>query len=179
MSTEQFIEAFGRRVPPAPPAALPVVTFADGVTFHWAGEEIAVRHVAGAHTDGDAVVWFRKADAVHGGDLIFHGMFPFIDVSSGGSIAGMIAGVDRVLAEAGPETKIIPGHGPLADRAALEAYRRLLVSAQTSVRDAIGRGLDADALIAEAPLAEFEPDWGGGALSSEQFLRIVYAELSR
>jgi glyoxylase-like metal-dependent hydrolase (beta-lactamase superfamily II) len=179
MSTEQFIEAFGRRVPPAPPAALPVVTFADGVTFHWAGEEIVVRHVAGAHTDGDAVVWFRNADAVHAGDLFFHGMFPFIDVSSGGSIAGMIAGVDRVLAEAGPATKIIPGHGPLADRAALETYRRLLVTAQTRVRDSIGRGLGADALIAEAPLAEFEPDWSGGALSSEQFLRIVHADLSR
>lgn len=179
MSAGQFLEVFGRQVPPAPPGALPVVTFGDGVTFHWNGEEIVVRHVAAAHTDGDAVVWFRKADAVHAGDLVFHGSYPFIDVQSGGSIAGMIAGVDQLLAEAGPATKIIPGHGALADRAALEAYRKLLVTTRTRVRDAIGRELTADALVAEAPLAEFEERWGGGFLSAEQFLRIVYADLSR
>ncbi len=179
MSAGQFMEVFRREVAPAPSAALPVVTFADGVTFHWNGEEIAVRHVAAAHTDGDAMVWFRKADAVHAGDLFFHGMYPFIDVQSGGSIAGMIAGVDRLLAEVGPETKIIPGHGALADRAALEAYRKLLVTTQTRVRDAIGRRLTADALVAEFPLAEFEERWGGGFLSAEQFLRIVHADLSR
>ena len=179
MSAGQFLELFRRQVPPAPPAALPVVTFSDGVTFHWAGEEIAVRHVARAHTDGDAVVWFRNADAVHTGDLFFHGMYPFIDVQSGGSLAGMIAGVERVLAEAGPATKIIPGHGALSDRAGLEAYRTLLLTVQERVRDAIRRGLTADALVAEAPLAAFEERWGGGFLSAEQFLRIVHADLSR
>ena len=179
MSAGQFMEVFGRNVPPAPHGALPVVTFADGVTFHWNGEEIVVRHVARAHTDGDAVVWFRKADAVHAGDLFFHGTFPFIDVQSGGSIAGMIAGVEGLLAEVGPATKIIPGHGQLADRAGLEAFRKLLATTQRRVRDAIGRGLTADALVAEAPLAEFEEHWGGGFLSAEQFLRIVHADLSR
>ncbi len=179
MSAGQFMEAFRRDVPPAPPAALPVVTFADGVTFHWNDEEIVVRHVAAAHTDGDAIVWFRKADVVHAGDLVFHGMYPFIDVQSGGSIAGMIAGVEQLLAEVGAATKIIPGHGALADRAALEAYRKLLTTTQTRVRDAIGRGLTADALVAEAPLAEFDERWGGGFLSAEHFLRIVYTDLSR
>ncbi len=179
MSAGQFMEVFGRSVPPAPPGALPVVTFADGVALHWNGEEIVVRHVVAAHTDGDAVVWFRKADAVHAGDLFFHGTYPFIDVQSGGSIAGMIAGVEALLAETGPATKIVPGHGPLADRPALAAYRELLVTTQTRVRDAIRRGLPADALVAEAPLAEFDERWGGGFLSAEQFLRIVHADLSR
>ncbi len=179
MSAGQFMEVFGRNVPPSPPAALPVVTFADGVTFHWNAEEIVVRHVARAHTDGDAVVWFRKADAVHAGDLFFHAAFPFIDVQSGGSIAGMIAGVEGLLAEVGPATKIIPGHGQLANRAALEAFRKLLVTTQARVHDAIGRGLTADALVAEAPLAEFEEGWGGGFVSAERFLRIVHADLSR
>jgi cyclase len=179
LSTGQFMEVFRRDVPPAPPEALPVVTFADGVTFHWNGEEIAVTHVARAHTDGDAIVWFRRADAVHMGDLFFNGFFPLVDVQSGGSIEGIIAGADRVLAEAGSATKIIPGHGPLADRAALERYRAMLDDVRARVRGAIARGLDADALVAEAPLADLEPTWGKGLLSAEAFLRILHADLSR
>lgn len=179
MSAGQLMKLFSREVPPAPPAALPSITFADGVTLHWNGEEIVVRHVAAAHTDGDAVVWFRKADAVHTGDLFFHGLFPFIDVQSGGSLDGVIRGVDGILAEAGPNTKIIPGHGALADRAALEAYRERLVAVRERVWDAIRRGLSADALVAESPLDELEASFGGGFLSAEQFLRILYADLSR
>lgn len=179
MHAGQRMERFGREILPAPPAALPDVTFEDGVVLHWNGEEITILHSAAAHTDGDVVVWFRHADVVHAGDLFFHGLFPFIDVQSGGSITGMIAGVERILAEAGPNTKIIPGHGPLADRAALVAYHERLVLARSRVRGAIDRGLAADALVAESPLEELEASWGGGFLSAEQFLRILHADLSR
>jgi cyclase len=175
----QFMELFRREVPPAPPEALPVVTFSDGVSFHWNGQEIAVSHVTRAHTDGDSIVWFRGSNAVHMGDLFFHGRFPFIDVQSGGAIDGMIAGVDRVLAEARSDTRIIPGHGPLAGRADLERYRAMLADVRGRVREGLARGLGADELVAEKPLADLEPAWGGGFLSAEAFLRIVHDDLSR
>ncbi|MCP4249053.1 MAG: MBL fold metallo-hydrolase, partial [bacterium] len=109
MSTEQFIAAFDRRVPASPPGALPVITFADAVTFHLNGDELHVFHVAPAHTDGDSIVHFRKANVLHLGDTFFDGMYPFIDVSAGGSIAGMIEAVDRALKLCDDKTKIIPG----------------------------------------------------------------------
>ena len=98
MSVEQFLAVFNARVPPAADGALPVITFTESVTFHWNGEELHVFHVAPAHTDGDSIIHFKKANAVHMGDTYFNGMYPFIDTSTGGSIAGMIAAADRVCA---------------------------------------------------------------------------------
>src|SRR5205814_2086330 len=121
MSVEQVMAIFGgRKVPAAPARALPVVTFSDEVTFHLNGDEIHVFHVADAHTDGDAVVHFRKANVVHMGDTFINGAYPVIDLSTGGTVDGYLAAQAKVLALAGPETKIIPGHGPLGDRGALK-----------------------------------------------------------
>ena len=113
MSTEQFMAAMGRKIPPSPEEALPVVTFTDAMTFHWNGDEIRVYHVPPAHTDGDSIVHFVKADVVHMGDIFFNGGYPFIDTSSGGRVDGVIEAADRVLAGIGEKTRIIPGHGPL------------------------------------------------------------------
>ena len=135
MSVEQFVEAFNMREPPSPKGALPVVTFTDAVTFHLNGDEIHAFHVPPAHTDGDAIVHFRTANVVHMGDLFFNGMYPFIDVSTGGSIDGMISAAERVLGMIGAETKVIPGHGPVAGRSELTAYRDMLVGVRES-RDA-------------------------------------------
>ncbi len=140
MSTEQFMSAANRRIPPAPPAALPVVTFAETISFHLNGDEIRVLHVPSAHTDGDSIVQFVAANAVHTGDTYFNiGGFPFIDLSSGGSLEGMIAAADRVLALANDRTRILPGHGPLSNRAELRTYRDMLVL----VRDRVSRAIDA------------------------------------
>jgi len=179
MSTKQFIAAFGREVPPSPAAALPVVTFGDGVTLHWNGEEIAVEHAEPAHTDGDALVWFRKADAVHTGDTYVSGAFPFVDVSSGGSLAGIIRSAERVLAQVGPDTTIIPGHGPLSNAAELRAWRDMLVVAQGRVNAAVAAGKSLEAYTAEKPLADLEAKYGKGFLNAERFLAIVWSDLSR
>jgi glyoxylase-like metal-dependent hydrolase (beta-lactamase superfamily II) len=104
MSAEQFSKLTQRTQPASPRAALPVVTFADGVTLHWNGETITAEHVANAHTDGDSIVWFSRANAVHCGDTFFNGMYPFVDVESGGSFAGMIAAADRVLSAVPPRS---------------------------------------------------------------------------
>jgi glyoxylase-like metal-dependent hydrolase (beta-lactamase superfamily II) len=179
MSTTQFMAAFQREVPPAPAGALPVVTFADGVTLHWNGEEIAVEHVDPAHTDGDALVWFRRAGVVHTGDTYVAGAFPFVDVSSGGSLEGLIRSAARVLAAAGPETRIVPGHGPLSNAAELRAWREMLIVVRDRVRAALDAGRSLEAYQAERPLADLAARYGKGFLDAERFLAIVWSDLSR
>ena len=125
----------------APPEALPVLTFDHDVTLHFNGEEIEVVHLPAGHTDGDSVVWFTGSKVVHTGDLFFAGHFPFVDLQSGGTIDGFIAGVDAILAKLPPGAKIIPGHGRLSERKDLEAYRAMLVESRDLVRAWKKRGL--------------------------------------
>ncbi len=178
MSTDQFMEAFDRRVPASPPAALPVVTFAESVTLHLNGEDIFVFHVPRAHTDGDAIVHFRRADVVHMGDTFFAGRYPFIDLGSGGSLEGVIHAAELVLKLANQSTKIIPGHGPLAGREELGAYRDVLVTARDRVAAAIAEGKSMEEVVASRPLAEFDATWGSGFIKPEDFLKIVYTSLA-
>jgi glyoxylase-like metal-dependent hydrolase (beta-lactamase superfamily II) len=177
MSVEQFNAAMDRKTPASPEAALPVVTFTDTVTFHWNGDEIRVAHVAPAHTDGDAYIRFVKADVVQMGDLLFNGGYPFVDVSSGGRIDGVIAAADQVLAASGEKTRIIPGHGPLAARADLQTYRDML----KTVRDRIARlkaeGRSRDEVIAAKPTAEYDAKWGTGFMKPEMFTGLAYDSL--
>jgi glyoxylase-like metal-dependent hydrolase (beta-lactamase superfamily II) len=174
MSVEQFIEAFDSRTPPAPEAALPVITFTDEVTFHWNGDDLRVFHVDPAHTDGDAIIQFTDANVVHMGDTFFNGMYPFIDVGTGGSIGGMIAAADRVLGMLQPDTKIIPGHGELASVADLRAYRNMLASVRDRVRALIAEGKSRDEVIAAKPTASFDAAWGGGFMQPDIWTGIVY-----
>lgn len=177
MSTDQFIEAFGRSIPASPPEALPKITFNDTVTFHLNGQTIQGFHVEPAHTDGDTVIYFPEADVIHTGDVYFNGMYPFIDTSSGGSIDGMILAVEKVLALAGSETKIIPGHGALSNRAELETYQKMLVDVKSKTETAIAQGLSLEEFIASNPTAEYDQSWGQGFLNAEAFLTIVYNSL--
>jgi cyclase len=179
MSTEQFLAAFNQKFPPSPKAALPVVTFSSDVTFHLNGDEIRATHVPPAHTDGDSIVRFTKANVLHTGDLFFNGFYPFIDTSTGGSIDGMIAAADRMLNGIDSNTKIIPGHGPLADRAALQRYRDMLVGVRDSVVPLVRAGQTVDQVIAAKPTAKWDPQWGQGFLKPEAFVRIVYDSLSQ
>ena len=178
MSTEQFVEAFESTVPASPPAALPKITYNDTATFHLNGQTIQGFHVESAHTDGDTVIHFPEADVIHTGDVYFNGIYPFIDASSGGSIAGMIQAVDRVLALAGDNTKIIPGHGALSNRAELEVYRQMLVDVQAKTEEAIAQGLTLEEFIASNPTAEYDNTLGKGFLTPEQFQTIVYQSLA-
>lgn len=177
MSTEQFMKAFSKTVPPSPAIALPVVTFADAVTFHLNGDDISVFHVAPAHTDGDSVVIFKKANVIHTGDVFFNGIYPFIDVSSGGSINGTIEAAERIVNLADEKTKIIPGHGPLADKAALKVYRDMLATVRDRVTAAIKDGKTLEQVQMMKPTADLDAVWGKGFLKPEQFVMIVYSSL--
>lgn len=178
MSVEQFISAFDRTIPASPPAALPMITFNDTVTFHLNGNTIETLHVPPAHTDGDSIVHFREADVLHTGDVYFNGMYPFIDIEHGGSISGTIAAVDLVLGMVDEDTQIIPGHGALSNRAELIAYRQMLVAVRDRTQGAISQGLSVDDFIASNPTADLDTTWGNGFLKPEQFLRIIYQDLS-
>src|SRR4029453_18689383 len=154
MGSEQFIALFNQKVPASPEAALPVVTFAEGVSFHWNGDEVRAYHVAPAHTDGDTVVQFVKADVVHMGDCFFNGNYPFIDTSSGGKVDGVVAAADRVLAGVSEKTRIIPGHGPVASKAALPAYPAPVNGVRDRVAKLKAEGKTKEAAVAAKPSAE-------------------------
>lgn len=178
MSSEQFMAAFNRTVPPSPAAALPVVTFSQATTFHINGDSIRAVHVPHAHTDGDSLVHFAKANIIHMGDTYFSNGYPFIDLSSGGSVDGVIAAVETALAMGNAETRYIPGHGPISDRAALIAYRDMLRDIAAKVRTGIAAGKSVEQVVAAKPTAAYDAKWGGEFMKPEPFLRIMYASLS-
>ena len=175
MSTEQFIEAINRREPASPRGALPVVTFTEAVTFHINDDDVVVTHVPPAHTDGDAFVYFTKANVLHMGDVFNMAGLPFVDRSSGGSIHGVIGAAERALTMVNSETKIIPGHGVVADRARLEAWRAMLVTLRDQVQKQIKAGKTVDQVLAAKLTDPFAKDWPGG---HERFVRTLYQELS-
>ncbi|MEA3028708.1 MAG: cyclase [Sphingomonadales bacterium] len=175
MSVEQLVR--GDIVAPSPAGALPVVTFGEGVTFHLNGDDIRVVHVANAHTDGDALVHWTRANVLHMGDVFWNGMLPFIDLDSGGSIDGMIAGVVTALGIADERTIVIPGHGPIGRRADLERFRDMLIH----VRNRIGQGIAAGRTLAELK-AEGHADayaHPGDFITPASFTETVYRSLMR
>jgi glyoxylase-like metal-dependent hydrolase (beta-lactamase superfamily II) len=174
MSVGGFIEALNARVPEAATVALPVVTFTDAVTFHINGDSVRALHVPPAHTDGDAIIHFTKANVVHMGDTFRPGL-PFVDLSAG-SIHGIIGAADRVLALSNATTKIIPGHGPLADRARLKVYRDAVVALRDRIRAEIAAGKTFEQVLAAKVTAPYEKEFPGG---HERFVRLAYQELSR
>ena len=179
MSTGQLVEFFNRTDPPAAPAALPVVTFNDSTTFHVNGDDIVAFHVPPAHTDGDVVIHFTKANVIHMGDTFMVNRFPFVDLSSGGNAAGVVMAADRALAVCNTETKVIPGHGPLTDCAGLRTYRDMVATIRERVRAAMRQGKSLDAIKAAKPAAEFEARMSGPSnVSADQFVEFMYRSLT-
>jgi glyoxylase-like metal-dependent hydrolase (beta-lactamase superfamily II) len=179
MSTEQFMAAFQRKVPPSPARALPTVTFGQSLTFHFNDDEVRVVHVPAAHTDGDALIHFREADVLHTGDLFFNGTYPFFDTSSGGAFRGMIAATGRLLELAGDDTLIVPGHGPLATRSDLVAYREMLIDVEREISGQIAAGRARAEIVASRPTRAHDARWGQGFLKPESFAALVYESLIR
>lgn len=176
MSSEQFMAAMNQRVPAAPRAALPVVTFSQGVTFHLNDDSIAIIHVSPAHTDGDAIVHFLKANVVHMGDVFNNTGLPFIDRSSGGTSAGIIAAADQVFAMSDAQTRIVPGHGQVTDRNRLKAWRDAVFTVRERVAREVRAGKTIEQVLALELSAEYATEWPGG---HERFLRASFDELSQ
>ena len=170
-------DLLGMHFEPAAAAALPTQTFASGLTLNANGEQIRLTRVAPAHTDTDIFVFFPKANVLHMGDVFFNGMYPFIDAGTGGHINGMIAGVRTALAMANAQTKIVPGHGPLAQRAALEAFGRMLTTARDSVQALKASGKSLTEVQAAKPTAALDAAWGKGMMGADDFVALVYNTL--
>src|SRR5882724_9642502 len=179
LSSDGFIEFLGMKTKPEPTVALPVVTFTRDITFRLNGDELVVTHAPRAHTDGDSIVEFRKSNVIHMGDTFFNKMYPFIDTSSGGSVAGVLASADRVLKLAGDNTKIIPGHGPLGTKADLKAYRDMLAAVSGQVASQIKQGKKLEEVVASKPTAQLDAAWGKGFLTPDKFVEMLYGNLKK
>ena len=173
MTTGEFIRALNRTIPPAEPGALPVVTFTDAVTFHLNGDSLVVQHVAPAHTDGDAIIHFTKANVIHTGDVFHNAGLPFVDRSSGGSIHGIIAAADKIIAMSDGQTRIVPGHGVVSTREDVMEFRDMVLDVKAEVAAMVARGMTYEQVAAASPTAPYEAKWG----DPERFLTAVYAEL--
>jgi glyoxylase-like metal-dependent hydrolase (beta-lactamase superfamily II) len=179
MSTPQRIAMLELDFPASPADALPQRVFKDAETVELEanGERLKVSHVAPAHTDTDAIVRFEHANVLHAGDVFFNGRYPLIDGSTGGKVDGMIAASDRLLGLADADTKIVPGHGPLAAKADLVKYRDMLATARDRVRKLKDAGKSLEESIAAKPLTDLDAAWAGGRYKGDDFVKIVYLTL--
>lgn len=178
MSKEQNIKAFSRTVPASPKEALPVLTFSDDMTVHINDEAILAIHVHNAHTDGDALIYFTESNVLHMGDTYFNGRFPYIDLSSGGSIDGLIKATNQALFIIDENTKIIPGHGAVSNKKELMTYRDTLMGIRTKVKKAVDKGMTIEEIKA-ANFLEGLDEWGSGFINGDRFLDILFSDFSR
>lgn len=159
---------------PSSKVALPLVTYDEGLKLHLNGEEVRVMHMSPAHTDGDSIVYWTKSNVIHMGDLFFLKMsFPFVDASSGGNVRGVVAGADKVLALANDQTKIIPGHGPVATKADLQQYRDMVAQIIAKVETAVKAGKTLAQIQAERPADGYGVK-ADGFITADRFVETVF-----
>jgi cyclase len=162
---------------PAPPAALPILTYDAPMTFHMNGEQVQLIPIPSAHTDGDTLVKFVNADVIMTGDFYRSLGYPNIDRANGGSLSGMLAGLSRIVELAGPSTKIVPGHGAIVDRAAVAAHRDMIVAIRDKVAPMVKKGLTLEQVSAAKPTADYDTKVPGVGTTGDRFVGQLYAEL--
>ncbi len=170
-------EALDREMVAKPESFWPSVTFVKDSTFRFNGEEIELIHIPAAHTDGDAIVHFKSSNVIHAGDCFVRYGYPYIDISAGGSIDGMIAAQEILLELANEETRIIPGHGEQATASEVKELLEMLRSTKKIVADARSAGESLAALIDRKPLAAYHERWNGSFINSDLFVRLIYESL--
>jgi cyclase len=176
MATEQEFPLLGARSPAFPEAALPTIEVANEAVVHFADEQVRLVRVAHAHSGSDLFVLLQPANVLHAGDLFWSEGYPYIGTPHGGSVDGMIAAADRMLAMADDRTRIIPGHGAVSDRAGLERFRTVLQTVRDRVAVQIAAGRTADEIVASRPTAEWDEQRRVG-MDPETFVRLVHRDL--
>jgi cyclase len=168
----------GVQTPPAPQGALPTKTYTGAYKIRLRGRVADLKHIANAHTDGDTYVWFKTANVLSTGDTFTNGRYPNIDFANGGNIKGMIAAADTYLKLTNAKTRIVPGHGPLADKAALMDYRAMLVTARDRMAKLVKTGKSEDDVVAAKPFSDLDAKWAPTELAGKNFVRVVYHSLA-
>ena len=177
LSADQFNEPFNMKMPAMTPTAWPRATFTSETKLHLNGDDIRLVPVPPAHTDGDVIVHFEKADVIHCGDLYFNGGYPFIDYSSAGWLGGMVEAIRTASAMTTPKTRVIPGHGLLATPEDLRGYLAFLETMLERFTKLKNEGKTVDEVVALAPAKEFDEKLGKGFMKPEPFVRITYTGL--
>ncbi|MGB9464429.1 MAG: MBL fold metallo-hydrolase [Candidatus Acidiferrum sp.] len=177
MSQPQTIPVLNVSFPASPADALPQQTFAAGHKLQANGETLTLQHFAPAHTDSDIYVHYEKDNVIHMGDTFFNGSYPLVDAGSGGKFNGMIAAADKILPLANNDTKIVPGHGPLGNKADLTKFRDMLVTARDRVQKLKAEGKTAQEAAAAKPLADLDTAWAKGLLTADLFIQVIYLTL--
>ena len=174
LSTPQVIPFFKISVAPDPAGSWPTITFDNSKRIEHNGDSLDLVHFDPAHTDTDIYIHFHKADVLHVGDIFFNGFYPFIDEASAGNIGGMIKASEKALSLAGPKTKIVPGHGPLAEKAQLQSYRDMLATIRDRVAKLKAAGASEQETVSKKPTADLEATWGTGLFNGDVFTGLVY-----
>jgi glyoxylase-like metal-dependent hydrolase (beta-lactamase superfamily II) len=157
---------------------LPSDTYTNFSKIRLNGRVADLKHIANAHTDGDTYVWFKTANVLSTGDTFTNGRYPNIDFANGGNIKGMIAAADAYLKLTNAKTRIVPGHGPVADKAVLTEYRAMLVTARDRMAKLVKDGKSEDDVVAAKPFADLDAKWAPTELASKNFIRVVYHSLA-
>ncbi len=179
MSARQIGSLSGRETPASPDGALPIITFAESATLHYNGDDLEVTHLPAAHTDGDVVIRWRKANVLHMGDNFFVGDYPFVDNNSGGTYLGLIAAVEWALAGVDNDTRIMPGHGPLSNKKGLQEYHDMMVMVRERILKMIKQRKTLEQVVAAKPTADFDAKWAGNFWKPDQWVARVYTDLRR
>jgi glyoxylase-like metal-dependent hydrolase (beta-lactamase superfamily II) len=177
MSETHTLAVLNLTFTPSPAEALPQQTFAQSHKIMMKGETLSLVHVPPAHTDSDIYIHFEKGNVLQTGDIFFNGMFPYIDDGTGGSVSGMIGGATKLLAVADDNTKIVPGHGPLGNKADLTKYRDMLTTVRERLQKLKSSGKSMQDAVAAKPLDDLNAAWGKGLFNSDAFVQIAYPAL--
>src|ERR1700716_4299439 len=169
----------GVKTPPAAPGALPSKTYTGAFKIRLPGRVADLNHIANAHTDGDTYVWFKTANVLSTGDTFTNGRYPNIDFANGGNIKGMIAAADAYLKLTNAKSRIVPGHGPIADKAALTEYHKMLITARDRMAKLVKEGKSEADVVAAKPFADLDAKWAPTELASTNFIRVVYHSLEK
>jgi len=178
LSSVQDVPFIGLRDGHYPEQALPTVTYSSSMALHQGSQRLTLANYGPAHTDGDTIIYIAPANVVVVGDIFSNAFYPIIDLTSGGSIDGLILSVDRILRQTDEQTKIFPGHGPVATRADLQAYRDMLAQVRQRIKALITAGKTMDEAVATAPTKDFDAKWGSGYVTPDVFTKIVFSSLT-
>jgi len=178
LSSSQNVPFIGLRDGRYPAQALPTKTYSSSMSLRQGGQQLTLVNYGPAHTDGDTIIYIAPSNIAVVGDIFSNPFYPIIDLASDGSIDGLISSLNEILAHTDEQTKIVPGHGPVATRSDLENYRDMLVQVRQRIKALVGAGRTMDEAVAAAPTRDFDAQWGRGYVSPDVFVRMVFTSLT-